>query len=572
MSTAVEMSASAKSTRPSESAELDKAVDAVKAEARAFARMPIADKVKLLRETMETVASAGEAWASAGTAAKGLPPDNGEEWLMGPVPVMRNLRLVAATLERVMSGAPAIPPERVRTRPDGRVEVDVFPTDSFDKVLTSGIRAYQLMQPGVDKGSVRAASFYQRKDPEGGVALILGAGNVSSIPAMDALTKSIAEGFVTVVKVNPVNEWVGPFLERAFQPFIAKNLMRVVYGGAEAGKHLVEHPAIDDVHITGSNHTHDLIVWGPPGPEREERMRSDAPLLKKRITSELGNVSPVAVVPAELTAAELDNLGENIAGMVIHNASFNCNAAKMLILQQGWPQRDALMKKIASVFERTPTRDAFYPGAHDRYRRLVEGREALRYGAADGRKLPWTIIPGVDATKASDPLFSTEPFCALISQTALAADGPVAFLEAATRFMNQTLWGTLNAMIVLPPALEARADVNAALDRAIVELEYGTVAVNHWPGVVYGLVAPAWGGHPSATLKDIQSGIGWVHNTHLLEGIDKTVLRAPYKIAPKPVWFPGHKRVPGIGRRLLEFERAPSWMKVPGIALTALGG
>ena len=42
-------------------------------------------------------------------------------------------------------------------------------------------------------------------DVKGKVALILGAGNVSSIPPMDALYKSFAEGFVNVVKMNPVN-------------------------------------------------------------------------------------------------------------------------------------------------------------------------------------------------------------------------------------------------------------------------------------------------------------------------------------------------------------------------------
>jgi len=31
------------------------------------------------------------------------------------------------------------------------------------------------------------------------------------------------------------------------------------------------HAGVDEIHITGSDKTHDLIVWGPPGPAREER-------------------------------------------------------------------------------------------------------------------------------------------------------------------------------------------------------------------------------------------------------------------------------------------------------------
>ena len=109
-------------------------------------------------------------------------------------------------------------------------------------------------------------------------------------------------------------------------------------------------------------------------------------------------------------------------------------------------------------------------------------------------------------------------------------------------------------------------------DRAVVDLRYGTVAINHWPAVVYGTVSPAWGGHPSATLEDVQSGIGWVHNTYLLEGIEKSVLRGPLTMFPKPAWFGDNKKVAAIGKKLLRFEHSPGWMKVPSIAITAMQG
>jgi len=44
-----------------------------------------------------------------------------------------------------------------------------------------------------------------------------------------------------------------------------------------------------------------------------------------------------------------------------------------------------------------------------------------------------------------------------------------------------------------------------------------------------------------ATMKDvpadIQSGTGWVHNTTMLEGVEKAVLRHPLTIVPKPATF-----------------------------------
>ena len=576
MTAAVEMmSAGAKSQRASETQALDQAVREVKDAAPRFARLPIPEKIALLRETLARVADGAEAWARDGHRAKGLDPDHGEEWLAGVTPTMRNLRLLADTLARIHAGGRAVADRQISQRPDGRVSVDVFPTDGIDGALFAGFTVSELMQEGLTPGDVKAkaGSFYDREAPEGGVSLILGAGNVSSIPPMDALYKGFAEGFVNVVKMNPVNEWSGPHLERAFKPFIDRGFLRVVYGGADVGKYLVEHELVEDVHITGSNLTHDMIVWGPPGPERERRLRDKAPLLTKRITSELGNVSPVAIVPAAYDESELQFMAKNVAAMVTNNASFNCNAAKMLVVAKGWAQRPRFLELVTQNLALAPTRRAYYPGAFERYGRLVEGREGVkRLGAADDERLPWTLVPDVDASDRADPLFSTEPFCGLISETALDASDPAEFLAKATAFMNDTLWGTLNAMIVVSPAHERSREVGGALDQAIRELRYGSVAINHWPALCYATTSPAWGGHPSSTLEDVQSGIGWVHNTYLLEGIEKTVLRGPLKVFPKPVWFADHKNVAAMGKRLVQMELSPSWLKVPGLVLNALQG
>lgn len=569
------MSSAAKSARATDQTHLDRAVTEVRDAATTFARLPIPEKIALLDETLARVAEGAEAWARDGHKAKGLPEDHGEEWLAGVTPTMRNLRLLADTLRRIQAGGRAVADSQIKQRPDGRVEVDVFPTDGIDGALFAGFTVSELMQEGLTTGDVKAQAgrFYDEKSPEGGVSLILGAGNVSSIPPMDALYKSFAEGFVNVVKMNPVNEWAGPHLERAFKPFVDRGFLRVVYGGAEVGKYLVEHPQVDDVHITGSNLTHDMIVWGPPGPERERRMREKDPLLKKRITSELGNVSPVAIVPGDYDESELTFMARNVAAMVTNNASFNCNAAKMMVVAKGWAQRTRFIELVTRFMADAPTRLAYYPGAFERYGRLVEGRTGVRkVGDGDAKKLPWTLIPDVDPANADDPVFHTEPFCGLISETALDASEPAEFLAKATAFMNDTLWGTLNAMIVISPKHEKSREVGGALEEAIKALRYGSVTINHWAALVYATTSPAWGGHPSSTLEDVQSGMGWVHNTYLLEGIEKTVLRGPLKVFPKPVWFADHRRVAQMGKRLVQMELSPSWLKVPGLVVNALQG
>ncbi len=573
MSAALGTSGTAASHRQSTDKELEEAPKVLKDHARAFARAKPGEKARLLRATMRRVAEVAEKWAEIGNHARGAKPGSPEEWFSGPVPTLRNLRLLAEQMEAIeQSGEPHLKQSQLRTRPDGRVEVEVYPADPIDAALIGGVRLHELMQEGMTEADVRTrqASFYKQKDPEGGVSLILGAGNVSSIPPMDALYKSFAEGYVCLVKMNPVNEWVGPILEDAFRPFIEAGYLRIVYGGGPVGSELVAHPAIEDIHITGSNHTHDLIVWGPPGPERDRRMAANDPVLKKRITSELGNVSPVCILPTRYSDKELDFVARHVAAMVAHNASFNCNAAKLLITSAGWPQRDEFFSQLTRRLSEIPSRVAYYPGAHDRYRRLTEGRELQTFGEATETKIAWTLIRGVDAKAKDDIIFSNEPFCGLISETTLEEKDPEAFLDEAVRFMNDTLWGTLNAMIVVSAEGERRPEISKALDRAILALRYGTVSINQFPGVAYGTVSPAWGGHPSATLANIQSGLGWVHNTYLLEGVEKTVLRAPVVLFPKPLWFPDHRAGAQVGRKVIQLELSPSWFKVPGIAMSAL--
>jgi hypothetical protein len=372
--------------------------------------------------------------------------------------------------------------------------------------------------------------------------------------------------------MNPVNEYLGPFLIEAMAPLVQAGYLRIVYGGGDVGQHLVYHPMVDDVHITGSDLTHDLIVWGPPGAERERRKRDNDPLLKKTITSELGNVSPIVLVPAEYTSDELWFQARNLATMVQNNASFNCNAGKVLITSQGWSQRETFMGLVRKALGQLPLRKAYYPGAKQRYDTLLADRKNVeRFGAPQAEQLAWALVPDLDAADAGEKLFQVEPFCGILSETALSPGDPAQFLAEATRFCNDRLWGTLNAAIVIPPRLQ-QGSVGAELEKSIDELRYGSVAINHWPALVYGFVSPPWGGHPSATLQNIQSGLGWAHNTYLLEGIEKSVVRGPLVVQPKPPWFYDHARTHEVARRMVDLELQPSWLKVPGIVWQAIRG
>jgi aldehyde dehydrogenase (NAD(P)+) len=402
------------------------------------------------------------------------------------------------------------------------------------------------------------ASFYKRRDPEGRVALVLGAGNVASIPVLDVIYKSFVDGAVCLLKMSPVNAYLGPFFELALAPLISRGFLRIAYGGAEVGAFLVQHAAVDELHITGSAETHDRIVWGAPGAAREARKKAGNPQFAKPVTSELGNVSPVLVVPGKYSDAELSAMARGITGMVVQNASFNCNAAKMLVTPRGFAQRTALLDRVQAELAKVAPRRAYYPGAGERYASLTQGAEHVtRIGDAKAGELPWTLISELDP-HSNAPQFTVEPFCSIISEVSVGSADPVEFLASATAFANERLWGTLNAMLYVTPQTERDVTLSAALDRSIAELRYGTVAVNQWPASAYALGTAPWGGHPSATLADVQSGLGWVHNSLLLEQVEKTVQRGPLRVFPAPAYFPGHRSLHRLGRALVDFEGAPS--------------
>ena len=544
-----------------------------------LAELTIPERLVLLRRCSENTMEMAEDWVRACCKAKGISfdsPQAGEEWLAGPMCVMRYLRLLANSLQDIRDhGAPRLPGE-VREGPQGQAVAPVFPTGRLEALLYAGIKAEVWMRPGVTPeklGETIAPLYNNGSTKPPGISLVLGAGNVSSIPPTDVLSRLFCEGRAVLLKMHPVNAYLGPILQRALGSLVLDGFLRIVYGGAEEGAYAIAHDLVDDVHITGSIHTHDAIVWGAEPEERDKRKAAGQPLLNKPITSELGNVSPVIVVPGEFTAQALRFQAENVVSMLTNNASFNCNAAKALLTWQSWPQRTEFLDIVRGILEDVPLRKAYYPGAAERHARFCEGAPAIRVGQPQEGELPWTLIP--DLPPEEDSIhFREEAFCGVLAEAALPAPDAAAFLEAAADFANERMWGTLNACLIVPPDFRADGANEAALQRAVAGLRYGTIGINIWPALGYALMCAPWGGWQGEgiTLADAQSGLGWVHNSYLLDQAEKCVIEGPVTAFPKPTWFATHRTAHRLGPRLVAFEKSPSLLRLPGILLAALRG
>jgi hypothetical protein len=269
---------------------------------------------------------------------------------------------------------------------------------------------------------------------------------------------------------------------------------------------------------------------------------------------------------------------------VANNASFNCTAAKVLVVAKGWLQREAFLRKVEAVLAATPQRKAYYPGAVDRWRGFrdhypnarVLGKDVQQDAAspvsptsAREQVVPWTLIPDVPAERGEFAL-SNEAFCGVLATVTLDAESPVDFLAKAVDFANDRCWGTLSCAILVHPS--TREEHPREFDRAIASLRYGAIGVNTWSSLAYGLVSPTWGAFPGHPPEDIQSGTGVVHNSFLLDHPQKSVVFAPFRIRPKPVWFADHRNLLRVGRKLAQMEAKPSIGKLVAVALEGLKG
>ena len=121
-------------------------------------------------------------------------------------------------------------------------------------------------------------------------------------------------------------------------------------------------------------------------------------------------------------------------------------------------------------------------------------------------------------------------------------------------------------------------------EEIIAELRYGTIAINTWSGLGFLTPACPWGAFPGHTLQDVQSGIGFAHNTFMFDKPERVVVRSPWRpfprnllsgeltLLPKPPWFVTNKKQDKIGQLLTQFQHSPSFLKLPRILFNALRG
>jgi len=543
---------------------LDAAVAELHVGSRTWSALTLSQRVTLLHGVRTSVAATAEDWANTAAASKGLDarhPLRGEEWLSGPYSVLGALDAYIETLTRLANGINPLDGIRIDRAPGGRSRVHAFPLTGIDRLLLSGYTGEVWLEPGITPNGARAAAGLAQRTPSepGGVGLVLGAGNITSIPVLDVLYELLAHNRTALLKVNPTQDALVPVYKRAFAPLIALGLLRIVRGGPAVGVYLTGHPDLAHVHITGSAATFDAIVWGT-GSAATRRRRENRPQLKKPITAELGGVSPIIIVPGDWTAADLTYQAEHVATMRLQNSGHNCIAGQVVIMSSDWAQADDFRAALRRAYANAPERPIWYPGSSSR---MQLATDAYPDALVLGDRLLVEIEQGDDTAA----LQSTEYFAPVLGVVSIAGTGQE-FLDSAVAYANERLQGTLGANLLIDPSTEKT--LGAAFDRAIAALRYGSIAINGW--TAFGFITPTltWGAFPGSTINDVGSGIGVVHNALLLDGVERSVIRGPFRpfprslpiangggrltILPKPPWFVSARTGSAVSEGLTRFR------------------
>jgi len=444
---------------------------------------------------------------------------------------------------------------------NGQLVVETYPSFPGDESpLLGKVKGEVWMDPAKvkDESQVEAFNFEkawnEAAGEDGGLMLVLGAGNQPALTPVDILQGMFVRNYVVYMKQHPLRDYVNDLMSVMFAPLIAQGYLDLeLHKSNERSAALVYHPSVTAVHLTGGKATHDMLVWGVDPQEREKNLKAKTPKLKATMTSELGAVSPWVVVPGTYTRAEMESQAKMIAAVVHANASCNCNSPKCLVVAEDWDQKDEFLQIIEDSLANHILPVAYYPGIEARWQNFANqypGAKKIESATGLGVEerhlspakfsdkpllLPYLQIKvDVDLDSAAgkeaaskEYAFNNEPFAPMYTIATLKGTSQKdigKFGKTASTFCNEYLFGTLSGSVTSPPSLLE----DEGVETLIAEMRYGSLGVNVWGGLNYlAQGCGQWGAFPGETLDSVQSGIGKIGNLMAMPDYEKFVMRSP---------------------------------------------
>ncbi|GAX81191.1 hypothetical protein CEUSTIGMA_g8624.t1 [Chlamydomonas eustigma] len=565
---------------PSTTDDLDAKIARLACSKKSWVTQTPQQRVTILSQMLKDSVQLAPFLASDSAQAKGTNGGGVGEEMPGIIGIIFALRGLIDTLK-----AKNCDPEplSLRKRPNGQYIAEVFP-EGLAGLLFGGFKGEVWIQPGKPASK---AKLYKDKaagnvpKPEGAVSLVLGAGNQLAVVFLDVLHKLFSEDEVVLLKMNPVNEFVGDHLLKMYRPLVEGGWLEVAYGGREVGEYLTSHPGIESIHLTGSADTFNSILWGSPTAERK-----GTPPIKKVMTAELGNITPYLIVPpppnVRWSPSEMSYQAVTVASGLLQNCGHNCIGLEALITAADWPQRKDFMDLLRKTFNGMSRCTPWYPGSLAKLEAFKKafpqteelGKPRMSNGAKEYSSsmsseswehsgCPTLLVAGL---KAEEAKLDSETWGPAMQEIVLPGGGAdlKRFLDDAASFMNSKCWGSLScALIVHPKSIKAVGE--DGFEDFLSKLQYGNIAVNLPTYVPFVIPTMPWGAFPGNTLSDIGSGVGFVHNTMMFDYPEKGILRGPWVYKPRPFWWVNHHNLENVSMEAIKIIAAGgASRKLPG--------
>ena len=137
---------------------------------------------------------------------------------------------------------------------------------------------------------------------------------------------------------------------------------------------MATHAGVNHIHLTGSDKTFEEIVYGRELNDKEKKLKNISKVNTKPITSELGNVTPFIIHPGKWSTSDIKYQARKIVTGKLNNNGFNCIAAQVVVLPDGWGQTETLIKYIKFYMNKAKDRKAYYPDSIERLNKLEKDK------------------------------------------------------------------------------------------------------------------------------------------------------------------------------------------------------
>ena len=525
--------------------DLDRNINRLRIHSVEFSELSDEELITLLEKTIQNIQGIAYFWATLSAEKKQILQKHkeGEEWLGGPFVSILTTQYYIDYLK----GDSPLTEEKYNQDTNS---YKVFPNKFIESLTFPLLKAEIRFNKNMSFKQIQEfRGFNRRIGPTDNVTLVLGAGNVSSIPFLDTLFHLVAKRSAILLKLNPVNDYLLPVFEKVFAEFIDRGFISVVNGNLDTSRYLTKHRSIDSIHLTGSNYTYENIVYDRQLTDKERSLSTITKTNKKPIFSELGNVTPIIIHPGKWTNSELKFQARKIATAKLNNSGFNCIAAQVIVLPKGWRSTEKLKKYIKFYLNKIGDTTSYYPGANESLANLQtnENYELVNESSCS--------TPFMTANLDADEKYSSsEVWNTTLYFKELEYSDNDSFTDISINYVNNELWGNLGVSVLIKGSKKNKN--KRIVNKYKNDLNYGTVAINEWSAIAFIIPTMPWGGYPGNKDNDIQSGQGYVHNAYFFESPLKGIVETNFRFSRfiDPPWFVNNKKAHRLFKNLTYYQ------------------